>query len=37
LRGSNGTQLEHMELAHAVAEVIATVFPMAGEFAGKEI
>ena len=37
LRGSNGTQLEHMELAHAVAEVIAKVFPMAEEFSGKEI
>ena len=37
LRGANGTQLEHMELAHAVAEVIAKVFPMAEEFSGKEI
>ena len=29
LRGANGTQLEHMELAHAIAEVIAKVFPLA--------
>jgi thymidylate synthase (FAD) len=37
LRGANGTQLEHMELAHAVAKVITKVFPMAEEFSGKEI
>ena len=37
LRGANGTQLEHMELAHAIAEVIAKVFPMASDFAGKEL
>ena len=29
LRGANGTQKEHMDIAHACAEVIATVFPMA--------
>lgn len=29
LRGSNGTQKEHMEIAHACAEVIAKVFPLA--------
>jgi thymidylate synthase (FAD) len=28
LRGANGTQLEHMELAWAVAEVITNVFPI---------
>ena len=28
LRGSNGTQLEHMQIAHEVAKVIAEVFPM---------
>jgi thymidylate synthase (FAD) len=32
LRGANGTQLEHMELAHAVADVIAKIFPMADQF-----
>ena len=29
LRGSNGTQKEHMEIAHACAKVIATIFPLA--------
>ena len=29
LRGSNGTQLEHMHVAHEVAKVIADVFPLA--------
>jgi len=29
LRGANGTQKEHMEIAHACAEVIANIFPMA--------
>tara|TARA_B100001287_G_C22669356_1_gene524522 strand:+ start:515 stop:1186 length:672 start_codon:yes stop_codon:yes gene_type:complete len=28
LRGANGTQKEHMEIAHSCAEVIATVFPI---------
>ena len=37
LRGSNGTQLEHIELAHAVADVIAKIFPLAEEFKDKEI
>ena len=32
LRSSNGTQLEHREVAKACAQVISTVFPMAGEF-----
>ena len=27
LRGANGTQLEHMKIAHACAEVIAKIFP----------
>ena len=31
LRGANGTQKEHMEIAHACAEVIAKVFPLAKE------
>jgi thymidylate synthase (FAD) len=31
LRGANGTQKEHMEIAHACAEVISEVFPLAGE------
>ena len=30
LRGANGTQKEHMEIAHACAKVIATIFPLAG-------
>lgn len=37
LRGANGTQLEHMKIAHAVADVIADIFPLAEEFKGKEI
>ncbi len=28
LRGANGTQKEHMEIAHSCAKVIATVFPI---------
>ena len=28
LRGSNGTQLEHMQIAHQIAKVVASVFPM---------
>ena len=31
LRGANGTQKEHMEIAHACAKVIAEIFPLAGE------
>ena len=30
LRGANGTQKEHMEIAHACAKVIAEIFPLAG-------
>lgn len=37
LRGANGTQLEHMEIAWAVADVIAKIFPLAKEFKGKDI
>ena len=37
LRGANGTQKEHMELAWAVADVIAKIFPLAEEFKGKEL
>lgn len=29
LRGANGTQKEHMEIAHACAKVIAEIFPIA--------
>ena len=32
LRSANGTQLEHQEVAKACAQVIADIFPMAGEF-----
>ena len=31
LRGANGTQKEHLEIAHACAKVIAEIFPLAGE------
>jgi thymidylate synthase (FAD) len=32
LRSANGTQKEHMELASAVAEAIAAIYPKAMEF-----
>jgi thymidylate synthase (FAD) len=31
LRGANGTQKEHMEIAHACAKVIAKIFPLAND------
>ena len=31
LRGANGTQKEHMEIAHRCAEVISKIFPLAKE------
>ena len=31
LRGANGTQKEHMDIAHACANVIAEIFPLVGE------
>jgi thymidylate synthase (FAD) len=31
LRGANGTQAEHMDIAHEVAKVISNVFPLAKE------
>lgn len=37
LRGANGTQKEHMDIAHAVADVISEIFPLAEEFKQKEI
>ena len=37
LRGANGTQKEHIDIAHAVADVIANIFPLAEEFKGKEL
>ena len=37
LRGANGTQQEHMDIAHAVADVISVIFPLAEEFKQKEI
>jgi thymidylate synthase (FAD) len=33
LRSANGTQLEHQLVAKECAKIIASVFPMAGEFA----
>ena len=35
LRGGHGTQREHMDIAHACAEVITKIFPMAGELIGE--
>lgn len=35
LRSSNGTQLEHMELAREIARVIAKIFPMAAQYASE--
>jgi thymidylate synthase (FAD) len=32
VRGGNGTQKEHMEVARECARVIAEVFPLANEF-----
>tara|TARA_B100000965_G_C19597494_1_gene760937 strand:+ start:939 stop:1655 length:717 start_codon:yes stop_codon:yes gene_type:complete len=32
LRGANGTQKEHMEIAHACAEVISKIFPAVQEY-----
>jgi thymidylate synthase (FAD) len=32
LRSSNGTQLEHMELAKAVAEAISKIYPAIADF-----
>ena len=37
LRGANGTQLEHIKIANAVADVISRVFPLAEDFKNKEI
>jgi thymidylate synthase (FAD) len=37
LRGANGTQQEHMDIAHAVADVISKIFPLAEQFKHKEI
>ena len=36
LRAGNGTQLEHMEIARACAQVIAEIFPMAKEYVQSE-
>ena len=35
LRGANGTQKEHMEIAHACAKVIAEIFPLARELVSE--
>ena len=37
LRGANGTQKEHIEIAHAVADVIAKIFPLAEGYKGKDL
>jgi thymidylate synthase (FAD) len=31
LRGANGTQQEHMDIAHACAKAIAEIFPLASD------
>jgi thymidylate synthase (FAD) len=36
LRSANGTQLEHQEVAKACAQVIAEIYPMAGEIVSEE-
>jgi thymidylate synthase (FAD) len=36
LRAANGTQKEHMDIARACADVIATIFPMTESLLGKE-
>ena len=35
LRGANGTQKEHMEIAHACAKVIAEILTLIGEISGN--
>ena len=35
LRGANGTQKEHMEIAHACAKVVAVIFPNIMSFIGE--
>ena len=37
LRGANGTQKEHMDIAHVIADVISEIFPLAADFKDKEI
>jgi len=36
LRGANGTQKEHMEIAHQCAKVISEVFPLAESYLPKK-
>ena len=36
LRSANGTQLEHMELAREIAKVIATIFPLIGDYTKED-
>jgi thymidylate synthase (FAD) len=35
LRGANGTQKEHMEIAHACAKVISEIFPLINNLQGE--
>ena len=37
LRSANGTQLEHIELAKACAQVISDLFPMIDDYVGQDI
>jgi len=37
LRGDNGTQKEHMEIARAVAKVIADIFPLSSQYVDSSI
>jgi len=37
LRGANGTQLEHIKIAHECARVISKIFPLVDEYVDKDI
>ena len=37
LRGSNGTQKEHMEIAKACSKVISNIFPMSKTFINEGV
>ena len=37
LRSANGTQKEHMDIAHECAKVISNIFPLVQDYVGKDI
>jgi len=37
LRAANGTQKEHMEIARAVAQVIAEIFPLSSQYVNSSV